>query len=587
MKQNYREQVQKAHAQIASHRKCKRFVSLSRLLIFIGIVLWLYFSWYSAATIPVGLLMLISFFALVKVDEKLRRRIIFAEELIRYNQRELDLLEHNFQQTDGEPVKTISPDHPYAADLDLFGQKSLFALLNASASEQGKLRLQELLMHFRSEPNDVAGRQSFIKEYAPKHEMRSAFFANLKSAELSTKKYDSLKSWIVERIKPTSWYLPLMIIFSVGSLIVATLSIIGQIPEIYSLYWFLLGMAIVGSQYKKNNPKFNDLTDFVSDLSAVKQAIEILEKNRTDSSVVKMPAGSGSDRLQKLSKITDLVESRANLIVGTVLNGFFLWDFLLMYRLANWHRDNAASLSDWLTAVTDFDAYNGIAAFAMRNESFVYPALTDTGFEAKQLGHPLIPDKERVSSDFSLVNSQQFAIVTGANMAGKSTFLRTVASNMVLGMLGAPVVAKELAFKPVPLFTSMRTEDSLAEHESYFFAELKRLKAVVEQLDKGHELFIILDEILKGTNSADKAKGSEAFLEKLLTYNSRGIIATHDLSLCELEGKHPQKIVNKSFEVEFVNDQLQFDYKLRDGVCQNMNASFLLEKMGLVNKISS
>jgi hypothetical protein len=139
MKQNYREQVQKAQVQIASHRKRKRLVSLSRLLIFIGLVLWLYFSWYSTATIPVGIVLLIGFFALVKVDEKLRRRIIFAEELIRYNQRELDLLEHNFQQTDGEPVKTISPDHPYAADLDLFGQKSLFALLNASASEQGKL----------------------------------------------------------------------------------------------------------------------------------------------------------------------------------------------------------------------------------------------------------------------------------------------------------------------------------------------------------------------------------------------------------------------------------------------------------------
>ena len=191
----------------------------------------------------------------------------------------------------------------------------------------------------------------------------------------------------------------------------------------------------------------------------------------------------------------------------------------------------------------------------------------------------MLSKEKRVDNNFT-ISSQEFFIVTGANMAGKSTFLRTVGLSLVMANVGLPVCATSFEFKPTKLITSMRTSDSLAQNESYFYAELKRLKHIVE-LMKEDEYFIILDEILKGTNSKDKAAGSRKFVEKLVSFRSTGIIATHDISLCDLE-KEYEEIRNYFFEAEIKEGELYFDYTLKEGVCKNMNASFLLEKMNIV-----
>ena len=188
-------------------------------------------------------------------------------------------------------------------------------------------------------------------------------------------------------------------------------------------------------------------------------------------------------------------------------------------------------------------------------------------------------EKQRIDNDFTIEN-QQFFIITGANMAGKSTFLRTVSLAIVMGNMGLPVCAEEFKYAPIKLITSMRTSDSLADNESYFFSELKRLKFIVDEI-KTEEYFIILDEILKGTNSTDKAIGSKKFVEKLVSSKSTGIIATHDLSLCEIE-KDLSEVQNYYFDAEITNDELSFDYKLKEGICKNMNASFLLKKMEII-----
>jgi DNA mismatch repair ATPase MutS len=229
-----------------------------------------------------------------------------------------------------------------------------------------------------------------------------------------------------------------------------------------------------------------------------------------------------------------------------------------------------------------FDAYNSLGNYAYNYPHSVYPSLSQNErvlISATSLGHPLLKDEARVTNDFKL-DQLDFFIITGANMAGKSTFLRTVAINLVLANVGLPVVAKSFEYTPIKLISSMRTSDSLVNDESYFFSELKRLKFIVDQM-KVDRYFIILDEILKGTNSKDKEEGSKKFVQKLVSTQSSGIIATHDLSLCELSNELTQ-IKNYYFDAEIVNDELYFDYRFKKGICQNMNASFLLRKMEIV-----
>jgi len=197
------------------------------------------------------------------------------------------------------------------------------------------------------------------------------------------------------------------------------------------------------------------------------------------------------------------------------------------------------------------------------------------------LGHPLIFKEKRVNTNFEVQKAGEIDIITGANMAGKSTFLRTVGVNLILALNGFPVCASKFQFQLLEIYTGMRTADSLKENESYFYAELKRLKRIIEKLKQGKLTFLLLDEILKGTNSVDKAKGSRKFVDNLIKLKATGIVATHDLSLCEMEKEYPDNIENKCFEVEIDHNKIEFDYKLRSGITKNMNASLLMQQMGI------
>jgi len=237
-----------------------------------------------------------------------------------------------------------------------------------------------------------------------------------------------------------------------------------------------------------------------------------------------------------------------------------------------------------------FDAQNSLANYVFNHPKHHFPIIKNENFviRAKQLGHPLLNKEKRIDNDFTIDN-HEFFIITGANMAGKSTFLRTVSLSIVMANIGLPVCAEKFEYKPIHLITSMRTSDSLTDDESYFFSELKRLKYIVDlvlpnktsKAQSNKSYFIILDEILKGTNSKDKAIGSRKFVERLVHSNATGIIATHDLSLCEITKDLPQ-VKNHYFDAEIINDELYFDYTFKDGICQNMNASFLLKKMEII-----
>ncbi|MEM9648156.1 MAG: DNA mismatch repair protein MutS, partial [Bacteroidota bacterium] len=289
-----------------------------------------------------------------------------------------------------------------------------------------------------------------------------------------------------------------------------------------------------------------------------------------------------SQVLKKFSRLLDRLDQRNNVLVGFILNGFFLRDLMICHAIENWIGDNKDRIPKWFEAISFFDAFNSLGNYAFNHQNHTYPKIVNTPktLECKGLTHPLLDPDKAIRNDISIANDE-FFIVTGANMAGKSTFLRTVSLQLVMANIGLPVCAHSVVYSPIKLITSMRTTDSLADEESYFFSELKRLKFIMEEMGKD-KYFIVLDEILKGTNSKDKALGSQKFVGKLVRMGGTGIIATHDLSLCTVAAEH-KKVSNYFFNARIVDGELFFDYQFQEGICQNMNASFLLKKMGLVD----
>jgi DNA mismatch repair ATPase MutS len=289
-----------------------------------------------------------------------------------------------------------------------------------------------------------------------------------------------------------------------------------------------------------------------------------------------------SDAIKAFSGHIDALEQRQNLMVGFVLNALSLWDIRQCYKLEKWLKANHHNIQIWFETLSFFDAYNSLANLSYNQTHFCFPEITQSKevvLHCTSATHPLIPKQQAIVNDFKIDN-ESFLIITGANMAGKSTFLRTVSLMIVMANCGLPVCAEKCLYQPTKLITSMRTTDSLSSEASYFFSELSRLKTIVEHIQVDN-YFIVLDEILKGTNSHDKAKGSKQFVKRLVNSKSTGIIATHDLSLCTLADELDD-VKNYYFDAEIIEDELHFDYKFKKGICQNMNASFLLKKMNII-----
>ena len=383
-----------------------------------------------------------------------------------------------------------------------------------------------------------------------------------------------------------SW---LPMVFGLASIVLFVLTVLGFITNQALIgYWLFLGLGITGRYLKKINILASNTNKVKDTFRQYASLLDLIENESFSSELLKqkqkqIQSGDkkASEIFKAFSKSLDALDNRNNLIGAIFGNGYFLTDIKNSYQIEQWIAQYTNKVSDWFEVVSFFDAYNSLGNYGYNHPEFVFPEIVKAGsvIKAEHLGHPLLNKDKRVDSDLTIEN-EQFFIVTGANMAGKSTFLRTVSLHIVMANVGLPICAKSSQYSPVKLITSMRTSDSLIDDSSYFFSELTRLKFIVDAIQK-EPYFIVLDEILKGTNSTDKAIGSRKFVEKLVASNATGIIATHDLSLCEIS-KALDDVKNYYFDAEIVNDELHFDYTLKEGVCQNMNASFLLKKMEII-----
>lgn len=561
-------------------------ISTLRLLVFLVTIFTIYFYFGNFHVVAISAFIGIVLFGLLLVRNatlQIEKQLLL--EKIRINTLEISVLEGNYDTIDAGK-EFIDSNHFFSHDIDLFGNRSFYQYSNRTATKEGA----QLYAKYLTE-NSIANikeKQLAIQELSKKVQWRQHF-----SAIASLVKVEVSSQTIIQYIKDYQSVLPsynrvLTTIFPLASIMLIGLVSFGLVSFSSLMIWFFIGLFITGSQVKKTTKIYNKSGKAKETFKQYYKLLEEIEKEEFSTSILKehqhkvqSENEKASVVFRRFSKILDSFDQRNNVLVALVGNAFFLWDIQNATKVEKWILTHKNTVENWFQVIAFFDAQNTLANFSFNHPNFVFPKVSKqhSVLNATKLGHPLLNADKRIDNDFKIDN-EQFYIVTGANMAGKSTFLRTVSLTIVMANLGLPVCAEAFEYTPVKLITSMRTSDSLADDESYFYSELKRLKFIVDEI-ANDRYFIVLDEILKGTNSKDKAIGSKKFVEKLNASKSTGIIATHDVSLCVLEEEY-KSIENYFFDAEINNDELHFDYTLKKGICKNMNASFLLQKMKIV-----
>ena len=524
----------------------------------------------------------------MKRHSKISRLKDRAEVLKEINQNEISFLKresipfHN-------GAEFIDTSHFYTHDLDIFGKHSLYHNINRTETFKGSIKLAEFLSSKRSN-EEILKNQEAIKELAGKDEWRQEIMALGRIQKDSKETYKRLLNWA----NSSNAELPVRtkILAFAGPLAFAGLLlgyIISGDPSFskWAGYIFVLNLGILSSSSKFIKREIANTTDIYEVIHRYGLIIEEIEKQNFKSAKLtelqqqlKYNNFNASTEIRKLSELFSRMDNINNLFALILFNGSFLFHIHTLNRLLNWKRKHSKAIETWLDTIAEIEALNSFSNLYYNNPDFVFPQINNSyKIEFENIAHPLLNPASRVGNDVTF--NPGFMVLTGSNMSGKSTFLRSLGVNMVLAGAGGPVCAKRAVVHPLPVLVSMRLSDSLSDSESYFFAEIKRLKHIMDSLSQS-PAFILLDEILRGTNSDDKRTGTIEVVKKIATRKAIGAIATHDIEVCNTTFDYPDDLSNHCFEVEIVNNELIFDYKLREGICKNKSATFLMEKMGVI-----
>jgi Flp pilus assembly protein TadB len=587
----YQQRIATLEASLKTLTSRKSILGWLRLLTVLAGAATIWFVWASGglAIGAAAIFFIAIFLYLVLKDQVNMQAISEHERLIHINQQELLFLNHQFtHQPDGHAF--FHEDHPYANDLDIFGRASIFQFINRTGSQQGNALLAHRLS-YPADENTILARQKAVQELTTQTLWRQEIQAHSKASQLTIKTEKTIEAWLDEpdRFSTNTWKLVRFIIP-----ILAVAFTLTYVFDVITFQQFLPGIIlffiIALSISKAVNPLYLQLNTVTSEMETLSNCIACVERasfrdpllNALTQHFQQGPTRA-SKTIKTLNQILNRFDYRLNPIVFIPLNTLFLWDLQQALQLEQWKRSNNQQVVQWFHTLAELEALNSLATLAFNHPAWCYPTInTDQPeFTATDLGHPLIEAHKSVLNSFSTLGTAQINIITGSNMAGKSTFLRSVGVNMVLANMGAPVCASSLRFSPLRVMSSMRIADNLEESTSTFYAELKKLKGIIDAVKNNEPVFILLDEILRGTNSADRHKGSKALIRQLLKDKAIGIIATHDLELASLSKEFPNGIHNYHFDVQVEGEELHFDYKLKTGICQSLNASILMRKIGI------
>ena len=590
---HYTERLSLTEGQLQQVKKQIFRISMLRLALFIAGIAGLYFFFNQTTLLIICIcLTFLPLFILVKIHNRFFIRKEWLETQARIIQEELQALSGDYSSfEDGKEY--VNPEHPYSFDLDIFGRRSLFQSINRTCTFFGKNRLAKWLQNHLHEKTSIEKRQEMVREISEHTLFREQFRVAGLVHHGQSSDGEKIQAWSQSPaqylhagwVKAFIWGVP----------VINSLLLITSLAGWTSFSWLGLSFGIflvlsfgiikratyIQETYGKQLKSLNGYARLIALAKAENWKSagmqELMER-------FNLNGQSPIQALQQLSKELDRLDLRNNQFLYVLLEGSIFFQLQEIVRIERWKARYGQHISKWLETVGELDALCSLGTFASNHPQYTYPELTEKPFcfLATQMGHPLMPASQCVKNDATIPSRPFFLIITGANMAGKSTYLRTIGVNYLLACIGAPVCCERLKLYPNQLITSLRTSDSLSDNESYFFAELKRLKRIIDLLNQGQQLFIILDEILKGTNSMDKQKGSFDLIRQFMQLKANGIIATHDLLLGSLIKQFPEEIRNYCFEADIKENELTFSYKLREGVAQNMNACFLMKKMGII-----
>jgi hypothetical protein len=591
-KQRYDQQLEQLHILETQLTRRKKTFAWLRFFSIVASFTALWQLWnFGIALAFAGFIILFGLFIFTVVrDLKNKEEIENTRLLLQIARREVDILNHQyFEQQDG---KHLPPEHhPYANDLDIFGKASIYQYTNRTTSEQGNRVFADWLLH-PAEPALILQRQEAAKELAGNMEWRHQLLAYGIKNPVTVAGEKKIEEWLkspnkfIDHLfwKITRTVFPAIALTALGLHIFGTLSASVFYPLV------ILFFALSFLTTKQIMPHYLLLNKIVPELETLKNSIHWIENSPFKSNLLSQLKSnfiSGesnvSSTIRGLKKILERFDYRFNPLIHIPLNTFFLWDLQQMIALEKWKAANKQNSATWFYALAQVESLASIGTLSFNHPDWCFPLIsTEPGvFIAEDLGHPLIPKEKRVTNSFSTEGFKQLNLITGSNMAGKSTFLRSVGVNIVFAMMGAPACSGRLRVAHVAVISSMRVSDNLEENTSTFYAELKKLKEIIDAVNNKENVFLLLDEILRGTNSADRQAGSIALIKQLIQQNAIGLIATHDLELTKLSVEFPNQLHNYHFDVQVQDEELYFDYKIKTGICTSMNASLLMKKIGI------
>jgi DNA mismatch repair ATPase MutS len=593
---DYQQRVQLAKEQVAMQEKLTNTYALFRLITFVVFLIAIYIAvdnqsvwFFLSATVVLSII----FNWLIRRQNQFESKKEYYQNYEAVCQNELNSAETRSNIYDNGTA-FVNEKHYYTADLDIFGNASLFQLVNRAATPAGK-HLLASWFNTSSPKEQILLRQQGIKEISAKNEWRLDVQANLLFAlKQSEQQLPNLLAYLklpveFEKLEWLKVYCNVVPVLTLGALIASFFYVEAR---------YALGILLaLNNRLVSSKTELIDKADLIAGrigagLKSYANVFKKIEGEQFNSQLcaqlakdINQPQGKAvSQQIERLSILVNRLNQRLNMVMNFLLNAFFVWNIRQVIQIEEWKRNNHQNMEAAFESIAGFEALISLASLQINNPDWAVPQIAEgEGFTltANGIAHPLIKESVRVHNNYELLNSRKVDIITGSNMAGKSTFLRTLGINTVLALAGAPVCANSMEVSVVQLFSYMRIKDSLNESTSTFKAEIDRLQMLLKAVDTQPNIFFLIDEMLRGTNSVDKYLGSKAVIEKLISQQGVGLIATHDLQLAQLEGEYPGYVRNFYFDIQVQNGEMIFDYKIKPGECKTFNASILLEQIGI------
>lgn len=524
---------------------------------------------------------------LIKTHNQVKKQLQTTKNLVQLVSQELTKGKGIFNSINGG-AEFANDQHPYSADLDLFGQKSIFQFINQTTSFLGRQQLAQWILNI-SDKEEIVKRQTAALELSKHQEWCLTYRATGTGQQVNEKEFSSFKSWLHKKpallgkgyLKMAIIIIPLLVIITSAGAFIFDYTLWANAP------FLLVSGVLLGNQYSYAAQTVNSTSKALATLRVLAKQLALIEQSDfTTHYLVELKKTVASGKvagveIEKLHKLLDNLQAR-NGMMHVFINIPFMLDVRWLLKLEEWRGTNADNVEQWFESLATTECLVSLSGLYFNHPTWVTPAFSNSDyyFEAKELIHPML-GAEGVANSFSFNGTGKTNLITGPNMAGKSTFLRTVATSYVLAQMGAPVRAKEFTINPtIQVFTAMRVKDNLSESVSSFYAELDRIKQLIDKIKSGEQCLYFLDEILKGTNSADRHKGAEALIIQLHKLGATGFISTHDLELGELAAKE-NFVQNYSFESDIEAGKITFDYTIKEGICSSFNACELMRQMGI------